>query len=99
MKKAILYTLLFSGIIAGAYIYHNYQYKKFEEFFMHAQLYGDGKIVPNNTFSKMDKGLGLYSKDYKYSLYLKLKKNDNKALGDVFFIRSFNKDLKIKSLF
>lgn len=97
MKKTVLYGLLFSGIlfIAGAYIYHQYQYKKFEEFFMNAKLYGDNKIIPDTTFSKMNKELDLFSKDFKYEIFLKQNKNDNKSLGNIYFITSFDKNLKI----
>ncbi|WP_223601163.1 hypothetical protein [Chryseobacterium sp. GVT01B] len=95
MKKTILYALLFSGIVfmAGAYIYHQYQYKKFENFFMNARLYGSGKIVPDTALAENYKKMGLNIKSYKYSIILKI--NDDEALGDVSFTTSFNSDFKI----
>ncbi|WP_223601162.1 hypothetical protein [Chryseobacterium sp. GVT01B] len=94
MKKTILYTLLFSGIVflAGAYIYHQYQYKKFEDFFMSSTVYGSKKMTIDTTFTKSNKKLGLNVNTYKYSFFLK---NGNEFSRDFFLTNSFDKDFKI----
>lgn len=77
----------------GVYIYKQYQYKKFEDFFMHARLYGSGKIVSDNDYVNHYKKLGFSSKVYKYSAILKI--NDDEALGDIYFRTTFDKNFKI----
>ncbi|GEN78253.1 hypothetical protein [Chryseobacterium hagamense] len=84
MKKIILYSLLLSGLlfIAGAYIHYQYQYKKFEDFFMNSRIYGSEKIIIDTTLSTSNKKFGLRVRNYKYSFFLKNKK-------DAYFTREF----------
>lgn len=59
---------------------------------MEARVYGDGKIVPDTTFAKINKELNI--NEYKYSIVIKI--NDDKALlGDIFFITNFDENSKI----
>lgn len=98
MRKTILYILLFSGILfmAGAYIYRQYQYKKFEEFFMDARLYGSNKMIADTSFTKINKDLGLELKEYKYSFFLK--NNNEKSFSRKFYTTvSFDKNFNINS--
>ncbi|WP_223601164.1 hypothetical protein [Chryseobacterium sp. GVT01B] len=96
MKKTVLYALLFSGIVfmAGAYIYKQYQYKKFENFFMGSRIYGSKKMIIDTTFAKSNKKLGLNVKDYKYLFFLKNKK-DSSIAREFFLTRSFDQNFKI----
>ena len=95
MKKTILYTLLFSGIlfILGVFTYKQYEYKKFEDFFMNSKIYG-GKIALDVTLTEHYKKMGLNVKIYKYSFFLKSKMNPS-IYKEFFVRRSFDKDLKI----
>lgn len=96
MKKKIIYILLSLIIIyqIGKYAYHQYQYQKFEKFFMEARIYGGGKIVPDNTFTKMNKELKLKVKEYKYTIFFK-SKLDKTFSGELYFRTSFDENFKI----
>lgn len=96
MKKTILYALLFSGIVfmAALYFYNQYQYRKFEKFFMDARIYGSGKMIVDTTFAKSNKKLGLDVKSYKYLFFLK-NKNDSSFFREFYTTMSVDKNLKI----
>ena len=96
MKKIILYTLLFSGIMfmAGAYIYHQYQYKRFEEFFMSSRVYGSGKMIIDTTFTESNKKFGQNVKSFKYLFFLKNKK-DNFFSREFYTTMSYDKNFKV----
>lgn len=95
MKKWFLYLLLFSGIlfVAGAYIYRQNQYEKFETFFLEAKLYGTEKIVLDSSFIKHYKQLHIDSRVYKYLIFLKI--DDQNALGNIYVRTIFDKNFKI----
>ncbi|WP_343679367.1 hypothetical protein [Chryseobacterium arthrosphaerae] len=94
MKKTILYVLLLSGIIfmLGVYVYKQYQYKKFEDFFMNSVVRGSTKMTIDTTFEKSNRKLGLNTKTYKYSFFLE---NGKEFSREFFLTTSFDKDFKI----
>ncbi|WP_277115252.1 hypothetical protein [Chryseobacterium sp.] len=74
MKKNIIILLCLIIVYQiGIYVYHQYQYNKFEEFFMGARVYGTKKIILDKTFDETNKKNNI--KDYTYTFFLENKNN------------------------
>ncbi|MFP8893246.1 hypothetical protein [Chryseobacterium sp. EZn1] len=92
MKKNIIILLCLIIVYQiGIYIYHQHQYKKFEEFLMGARVYGTKKIILDQTFDDTNKKNNV--KDYTYTFFLENK--NNKDISKSFHVTTSIKNGKI----